>query len=127
MLTTEMQKAVPYKRRDTPCHGGKGLWNARSLTGLMTETALIRFIHDDVLPPGSSIGDHTHAASENGELFEEWYLCLSGRGMMILDGREVPFEEGDINVCRGGGSHGVYNNSDEDLRILVICAKGRNA
>ena len=48
---------------------------------------------------------------------------ISGHGVMILDGKEYPFGEGDVNVCRNGGSHGIYNNSDTDFRFLVIAAR----
>ena len=32
---------------------------------------------------------------------------------MILNGQEMPFGKGDANVCRNGGSDGIYNNSSE--------------
>lgn len=122
MKTTESLKAQKHEYHETPCHGGKGPWYYKNLLEGISEKNLIRFIHDDILPPGSEFGVHAH--SMGGIRNEEWYICLSGKGMMILDGEEVPFEEGDINVCRNGGSHGIVNNSAEDLRLLVISVRG---
>jgi mannose-6-phosphate isomerase-like protein (cupin superfamily) len=53
---------------------------------------------------------------------EEWYYCVSGRGVMHLDGVDYDFVPGDICVCRSNGVHGLVNNTDEDLRIIVIYA-----
>ena len=78
----------------------------------------IRFIHDDVIPPKSTFGYHQHTEPN----VEEWYYCLSGTGIMQLDGKEYPFNPGDICVCRTNGWHGLINNGDEDLRIIVIFA-----
>lgn len=121
MKTTEHLTAKPHTFRETACHGGKGSWYIKDLLNGISERNIIQFIHDDILPPGSAFGVHDHPVE--GAMDEEWYLCLSGKGTMILDGEEVPFQTGDINVCRNGGSHGIYNDGDEDLRFLVIRAK----
>ena len=126
MLTTEILKSEPHQQREDSCHGGQGTWFFKNLTEKLSEKLMIQYIHDDILPPGSFFGDHGHTMRGGAdELFEEWYLCLSGSGIMLLDGKEVPFEPGDLNVCRNGGSHGIFNRSQEDLRFLVICARGR--
>ena len=120
MKTTEYLKEQKHVYHEEPCHGGKGPWYFKNMLEGISERNIIQYIHDDILPPGSEFGVHTHT---NGPLDEEWYLCLSGKGTMILDGKSVPFEPGDINVCRNGGSHGIINNGSEDLRFLVIRAR----
>lgn len=122
MKTTEFAKAKKHTFHPEPCHGGKGAWYFKDyISEISKENPIIRFIHDDILPPGSEFGIHAHGTEGNQE--EEWYLCLSGKGTMILDGEKVPFEEGDINVCRNGGSHGIANTGDSELRFLVINAQ----
>ena len=121
MKTTENLKAKQFKYIEKPCHGGKGPWYFKDMLDGISRKDVIQYIHDDILPPGSEFGIHCHSA--DGGPDEEWYLCISGKGTMILDGVSVPFEEGDINVCRNGGSHGIINDSDKDLRFLVIRAK----
>lgn len=124
MKTTEFAKAKPHEFHSTPCHGGKGAWYFKDyISGMSKENPIVRFVHDDILPPGSEFGVHEHSNSEMN--VEEWYLCLSGQGTMILDGEKVPFGEGDINVCRNGGSHGVINSGDKDMRILVFMASAK--
>ncbi|MBN2712849.1 MAG: cupin domain-containing protein [Planctomycetes bacterium] len=102
------------------CHGGGGPFKLRDLIGSVKEKGLLRFIHDDIVLPGSSFGDHRHDA----EGYEEWYLCLSGHGVMTCDGAEYPMGPGDISPCFKGGSHGVTNTGVEDMRILVIGIQG---
>ena len=79
----------------------------------------MKFIHDDIIPPGSSFGYHQHKS--DGPV-EEFYFCISGHGVMTLDGREYDMGPGDISVCRANGSHGVRNTGKDDMRIIVICA-----
>ena len=121
MKTTETLKAQKHVYNETPCHGGKGPWYFKDMLEGISERDVIQYIHDDILPPGSEFGVHDHGIG--GGQAEEWYLCLSGKGTMILDGERVPFEAGDINVCRNGGSHGIINDGDADLRFLVIMAR----
>jgi mannose-6-phosphate isomerase-like protein (cupin superfamily) len=86
------------------------------LGGELTAGRLVRFVHDDVLPPGVSIGIHAHPTRE------EYYYVVSGRGVMTLDGERHEVGPGDITAVYPGGSHGIENTGDEDMRIIVICA-----
>lgn len=94
------------------CHDGQGVLDWTVV--LEGHSKHVSFIHDDVLPPGSSIGVHRH---ENDE---EVYVILSGKGVMTLDGEEHEVGSGDVTVVFPGGSHGLENRSTEDLRILVF-------
>jgi len=104
-------------RKCEGCHGGEGPFLFKDVVEKIQEKLLVKYLHDDVIAPGSSFGDHAHKG-ENP--FEEWYFCLSGEGVMTLDGKAYPMKPGDISVCRNGGSHGIKNTGKEDMRILVI-------
>jgi len=108
----------PYGQLEK-CHDGVGILKFRDLLAGAKEKQLVTFVHDDVLPPGASIGDHAH---KSDTAFEEWYLCLEGNGIMTLDGKAYDMAPGDITVCRANGSHGIRNTGDTDMRILVIAA-----
>ena len=41
--------------------------------------------------------------------------------MMHLDGTDHPVSAGDITAVYPGGTHGLINNGDEDLRVIVFC------
>ena len=98
------------------CHNGKGAvdW-IRILEKSDFQATNLRFIHDDILPPGTSIGIHHHKDDE------EYYYIISGSGVMVLDDKEHDVGPGDITVVLPGGQHGLKNTADEDLRIIVIC------
>lgn len=110
-----------YDLQETPCHGGVGPWKIKSVIGTVVEKErlFIKFIHDDIIPPGSSFGYHQHKSEVP---VEEWYFCLEGEGVMTLDGKDYAMKPGDISVCYANGFHGIKNTGSKDMRIIVICA-----
>lgn len=98
----------------TVAHGGEG----RILFCRALEAASFRgpwnFVDYAVLPPGTSIGRHTHHGNE------ELYVVLEGRGCMHVDGRDHAVGPGALILNRDGGTHGLRNDSTADLKILVI-------
>ena len=100
------------------CHGGIGAldWIV-VLDGDDLKDKGLNFVHDDILPPGVSIGNHRH----NGD--EEYYYIVSGKGIMTLDEERIEVTTGDITAVYPGGMHGLENNGSEDLRIIVISAR----
>lgn len=115
--TTLIRRRGEMNHRPLPhCHDGRGEldWTG-VLEGDVLKGRTLRFVHDFVMPPGASVGEHTH---DRGE---EYYYILSGRGEMILDGRRSEVQAGDITGVFAGGSHGLENNSEADLRVVVIC------
>jgi len=77
----------------------------------------VNFLHHDVLPPGVSIGVHSHRDDT------EYYYILDGHGAMTLDDETHRVEAGDITAVFPGGSHGLVNDSDEPLRIIVLSVR----
>lgn len=99
------------------CHGGEGPFLLKDVIGKVKDKQYIKYLHDDILPPGSAFGDHAHTSNEP---VEEWYFCLAGEGVMTLDGKPHAMKAGDISACYANGSHGLRNTGQEDMRILVI-------
>ncbi len=110
------------KREPLPnCHGGKGTLDwTEVINSKRNGESNCRFIHDDVMPPGASVGEHLH------EDDEEYYYILSGTGLMKLDGKSYRVGKGDLTVVRPGGRHGLENTGDEDLRFIVVSVTGRS-
>ena len=73
------------------------------------------FLDFTVLPAGADIGIHTHEPDN-----EEVYVVVSGRGMMYLDGEQFAVEAGHVIVNRPGGTHGLRNTGNEELRLVVV-------
>lgn len=96
-------------------HGGKGVLDwTKVIASDETKDKHLRFFFDLVLPPGVSIGIHKH---ENDE---EYYYIISGAGIITLDGEQLEVGPGDVTAAFTGGTHGLANDSERDLRVLVI-------
>ncbi len=68
-----------------------------------------------VIPPGSSIGFHTHHNET------EPYYILSGEGDFTdEDGSVVKVHAGDICTIPEGGSHALENNGTEDVVMIAL-------
>ncbi len=74
----------------------------------------LRGIGMTTIHPGASIGVHPHDDNE------EVYLILAGEGVATIDGREVRVRPGDVMVNHPGCSHGLRNDSAEELRIFAF-------
>ncbi|MEE1752143.1 cupin domain-containing protein [Streptomyces sp. SP18CS02] len=95
-------------------HGGEGAILAHRAYRREDGPAGIAFIDLVVLPPGTSIGRHRHADDQ------ETYVILSGRGRMTLDGEEFEVRAGDVIPNRPYGEHGLANDSEGELQLLVF-------
>jgi quercetin dioxygenase-like cupin family protein len=66
--------------------------------------------------PGQSHAMHTH------EGMDKLYYVLEGRGLFLLDGRELAMGAGDLLVAPSGVPHGVRNDSTGRLLVLAVLA-----
>ena len=114
--TALIRKRKQMARKSSPeCHGGKGTLDYTVVLGKEdTKEKHLRFFFRNILPPGVSIGVHRHQDDE------EYYYVLSGQGVMSLDGERFDVEAGDITAVFPGGAHGLENNADTDLCVLVV-------
>jgi mannose-6-phosphate isomerase-like protein (cupin superfamily) len=94
--------------------GGAGTCNeAAVFTRAELKTRLLG-IGMTTIHAGSSIGVHPHDDNE------EVYLVLAGEGVATIDGREVRVSPGDVMVNHPGCSHGLRNDSSDELRIFAF-------
>lgn len=96
-------------------HGGKGSILFRRLWASDSFKTPWYFVDHCLLPPGTSIGYHQH-----GDI-EEIYYIVEGTGLSTVNGRTFPVKAGDAVPCRLMDSHGIYNNSNQSLEVLVNC------
>jgi mannose-6-phosphate isomerase-like protein (cupin superfamily) len=95
-------------------HGGsRPILTRRVLSA--SESGSCNFIDLTIVPPGSDIGVHTHTDDN-----EEIYVIVSGSGTMFVDGRRFAVATGDVIVNRPGGTHGFWNTSGSEVRLVVI-------
>lgn len=97
-------------------HGGEGKLISKEILSEEFKTNL-NFLHYTVLPPKTSIGLHLHIDTE------EVYIVLEGKGNMQINDMFRDVEKGDVILVNQGDKHGLTNNSDGDIAILVFeCA-----
>lgn len=72
------------------------------------------FLDRVVVPPKSTIGTHRHGNNE------EMYIVLEGEGTMTIDGKPTRIRRGDMIFNRAFGEHGLINDSNSDIDILVL-------
>ena len=66
------------------------------------------------IPPGSSIGPHTHVGD-----FDAYYV-LDGNVEVTDNGVPGTLAPGDFMICKDGDSHSVENKSDKDAKIIML-------
>jgi mannose-6-phosphate isomerase-like protein (cupin superfamily) len=66
--------------------------------------------------PGQEHALHSHGG------VDKVYQVLSGRGLLLLEGRSVALEPGQMAVAPDGVPHGVRNTGRERLVLLAILA-----
>jgi mannose-6-phosphate isomerase-like protein (cupin superfamily) len=96
-------------------HAGHGAIRSRRIADASDLSGACNFLDYTTMPPGTSIGEHTHALDE-----EEYYLILSGEGRMRRDGEEFAVRAGDLVRNQPGGTHALVNTGQEELRLFVF-------
>ena len=99
---------------DVVAHDGAGaLRTARVLERLPGE--LVTFLDLTVIPPGVSVGTHTHGPDD-----EEIYVIIDGTGRVELDGAVSEVGAGDVIINPPGGTHGLVATGQVPLRMVVV-------
>ncbi|MDR0587053.1 MAG: cupin domain-containing protein [Treponema sp.] len=99
----EMKTEIKEKMR-----GGEGTVTLVHFTDCKDEKN-IRLLAEITLPPGASIGNHQHDAET------EYFLVVSGSGIVDDSGVEKPVSAGDSIITGGGASHSVKNTGNVPL------------
>lgn len=68
-----------------------------------------------VVPSGSATTSHTHDA-------EEGALILSGRGRIVIAGKEIPVAGGDFVSTPPNAEHSTVNDGDEPMLVFWVYA-----
>jgi mannose-6-phosphate isomerase-like protein (cupin superfamily) len=74
----------------------------------------IRLLAEIDLEPGASIGLHQH----DGET--EYFVILSGVGLVNDNGVEAPVKAGDVIITGNGASHSIKNTGASPLLLHAI-------
>jgi mannose-6-phosphate isomerase-like protein (cupin superfamily) len=102
------------KQKRTNSHDGEGPYDLYEIWAGDDFKSKTEFIDRMVVKPGSVVGYHKHGNNE------EMYIILEGQGTMTIDGQSRRVAKGDMILNPPGGQHGLVNDSDADIDILVI-------
>ena len=95
-------------------HDGEGPVDVFEIWGRGDFKSNVDFMDRVVIPPKSSVGHHQHGNNE------EMYIVLEGRGTMTIDDEVVVVKKGDMILNPAYGEHGLTNDSDSNIDLLVI-------
>lgn len=81
-----------------------------STEDFQTDLSFVDYVE---IPPGCSIGEHLHGDNE------ELYFIIDGKGSMTVNDEAMEVSAGDLIVNKRGWKHGLTNESDRELKVLV--------
>lgn len=84
-------------------------------------SAAINWVDLVRIPPGHSIGCHTHGHED-----EEVYIVIDGKGILTIEDRQIEVGAGDVAHNPPGGTHGLHNHGERELRLVVIGVPARS-
>jgi mannose-6-phosphate isomerase-like protein (cupin superfamily) len=73
-----------------------------------------RLLAELTIPPGASIGVHAHGEET------EYFIILSGQGLVADNGTDTMVSAGDLVSTGGGATHGIRNTTTEPLRLIAL-------
>lgn len=100
--------------RKITSHDGVGEVDLYELWDKPEFTNNVDFFDRVVMPPKTSMGYHKH------ENTTEMYIILEGSGTMTIEGIEYEVKKGDMIKNPPYGSHGLTNDSDSELDLLIL-------
>lgn len=95
-------------------HGGPGTCQIARLFQTEKLAGTWHFIEYLIVPPGVTIGRHRHGANE------EIYFIIEGQAKMTINNQEYLVKPGDFIVNHPEWEHGLHNESQEEVKLLVI-------
>ena len=95
-------------------HDGVGVTELYEIWSKSDFISRCDFIDRQVIPPNSTVGYHKHGNNE------EMYIILEGTGTMTIAGQQVKVKKGDMIKNPPYGEHGLINDSDANIDILII-------
>lgn len=111
-----MIKTTHSGRQKDNVAGGEG--TAVFIDWVDTLPPNLKMMSTVALPPGASVGVHTH--EEEAEI----YRIIAGTGMYNDNGKEVEVRPGDVTMCPSGEQHGIRNTGNGMLSFDAMIVEG---
>lgn len=101
------------KENKEKMRGGEGIAALTHLVDCEKEKN-IRMLAELTLPPGASIGTHSHDSET------EYFIILSGSGVVNDNGTDIPVKPGDAMITGNGASHSIANTGSVPLVFHAV-------
>ncbi len=88
----------------------------RILTGDAIKNPNLKFVDDDLVPPGNAIKSHV-------DNWDEIYYIITGKGEMTIGNETTPASEGDVFHIPTNTPHSLKNTGKRDLRFICLAIK----
>lgn len=102
------------------CHEGEQYVDAYRAFDRRSHLKTLDFIDFVRVPPGATIGRHQHGDNC------EWYVITEGQGRMWFMGEERTVKPGDVLMNPANGEHGLVNDTEGDVHLVVIQFSGED-
>lgn len=113
-MTTKEERIV---ERIEGASGGTGIMKKEPLIDREQMGEHCGLFGQVILEPGAELGYHEHHQET------ETYYILSGEGIYVDNGEEVPAKAKDVFFCKDGDGHGLKNTGTEDLVFIALILK----
>jgi quercetin dioxygenase-like cupin family protein len=94
-------------------------WNILGQTYIPKQLSESSFSWHGTLPAGSFVPPHSHPKQD------EFVYMLQGKLDFVLDGAEASAEPGDLVRLPMGRPHGIFNQTDQDVKCLFWVSPSR--
>jgi mannose-6-phosphate isomerase-like protein (cupin superfamily) len=108
------RKAEISTKLEPNLKGGRGTVRLLNILEKEELYGIGRLFAVSIIPPGGSIGQHTHEGD-----FETYY-SLKGKAIVNDNGNVVELNPGDMTQCKDGCFHSIENPGDVDLEYLAV-------
>jgi mannose-6-phosphate isomerase-like protein (cupin superfamily) len=98
-----IQRSEMKSEQKEKVQNGEGILSHTHLVDCKDEKN-VKMLAELTLPPGASIGYHKHDSET------EYYLIVSGTGLVNDNGRDVTVKAGDAIITGDGASHSIKNS-----------------
>lgn len=115
MIKQEREMRIEVKKQ---VREGKGEVTFTYLLEQQDYESYARMIAKILLKPNCSIGYHQHCGEE------EVITVLQGQATYVENGKTYILNEGDTCVLHNGESHGIANETNENLWLYAIILTG---
>jgi quercetin dioxygenase-like cupin family protein len=105
-----MDHPLPFRPAEHAVYSPQGMGKA---TLFQSERMLVGL---NAFEPGQEHRLHAHSG------MDKLYHVLAGRGVFLLEGREVAMEAGVMLIAPPGVPHGIRNTGGERLLVLTVLA-----